>query len=54
LPPLVFLVLTPMLSPLLCLLFPGHLDQSSGSSETIPHKNRASSHDSTRRRPPSN
>jgi hypothetical protein len=36
LPPLVFLVLTPMLSPLLCLLFPGHLDQSSGSSETIP------------------
>jgi len=26
----------PALGPLLCLLFPGHLDQSSGSSETIP------------------
>src|SRR5262245_14239558 len=50
LPPLFFVAPTPMLSPLLCLLLPGHLGQSSG--ETIPHKNRAGSYDSTLRRPP--
>jgi hypothetical protein len=34
--PFLFSALTPVLGPLFCSLLPSHLDQSSGSSGTIP------------------